>query len=63
VDVCNEQEYLTRVMLEALRIMPPIPGTSGMHFLEDCTAGGHKFKKGDTFSVINLGLHKNPDEW
>jgi len=49
--------------MESLRMMPPIPGTSGMECLEDFTAGGHKFKKGDNFSVSNLGLHLNVTEW
>ena len=63
IETTHDLSYLTMVINEALRFMPPIQSTSNMEFNADTVCGGHQFKKGDVYVINFRGLHYHADEW
>ena len=63
VDSIPDLEYLSMVLLEALRIRPPGPGTTFLMFTQDTTLGVVKVLAGDPFRVDFLALHYDESQW
>ena len=56
-------EYTSWVMMEALRICPPIFSPSMMVCKKAIKIGNYNFEAGDTININITALHHNPAEW
>eukprot|EP00029_Vermamoeba_vermiformis_P005090 TRINITY_DN1670_c0_g1_i2.p1 TRINITY_DN1670_c0_g1~~TRINITY_DN1670_c0_g1_i2.p1 ORF type:complete len:497 (-),score=95.65 TRINITY_DN1670_c0_g1_i2:25-1515(-) len=52
--------YITAVIREAMRILPPLLGFS-RQAMEDCTVNGYHVPKGTLFSMLSVALHNSEE--
>ena len=62
-EIVSDQEYLTHVLREGLRLRPPIVLTTSQSFSQDTQVGKYLLKAGDRIVIDTYGLHTNSDEW
>ena len=62
-DNFDELKHLGFVMMEALRVMCPVPLTTSYRLNQDSTVRGLRFRTGDDIAINLHGLHKNKKEW
>ena len=56
-------EYLSWVLMEALRIQSPATTTTYLHLTQDATIGGINIRKGDIFQINLYAAHFNANYW
>jgi len=55
-----QMSYITSVIREAMRILPPLLGFS-RQATEDCIVNGYHVPKGTVFSMLSVALHNSPE--
>ena len=61
-DVYKRLGFMTNVLKESLRLVPPIP-TIIRHCLSTCSLGGYGIKRGETVMISTVGTHLNAKSW
>merc|ERR1712137_223195 len=61
-DVFKRMDFLTKVLYETLRVMPPIP-TLVRHCIKTSNVGGYLIQRGTKIMISALGTHLHPKSW
>ena len=59
----QELSYLSQVIYEALRFMPPAATSSQLWLSEDAKVGDYLIRAGDKITLNMRGLHRNASQW
>ena len=59
----NDLEYLSWVLMEALRIQSPFDSIIPLHLTQDAKIGGIEMRKGDEFRIDIHSIHHDPSQW
>ena len=63
IDNYAELPFLNQVMMETLRLHPPVPVSSEFTLSKDAKIGKYNIKAADKITVFLSGLHRNANEW
>ena len=63
IDNYTELSFLNQVMMETLRLQPPLVSTTEFTLSEDAKIGKYNVKAADRIVVYIYGLHRNANEW
>lgn len=63
INLDNSWNYLMQIIMESLRIEPPIRFTTKQTLIEDQTINGMKIRKGDNIIFPTFFVQRDPKQW